>query len=74
MGKPSRQQNSPQRYYGFAPVTDSMVLSDTYVADAIEAPDRRPARLPRVLIGVRNAFLLSAVFWALIFCGLFAFN
>lgn len=72
MGRQSHQADAPRRYYGFAAVTDSMVLDDRLVADAIDSPDRRPTRLPRVLIGIRNAFLLSAVLWALIVGSLLA--
>jgi hypothetical protein len=66
MGRQHRQDDIPRGAFRFAAATDSMVLDDRYVADALEKPDRDPAWVPRVIIGVRNGLLLSAALWAAI--------
>jgi hypothetical protein len=66
MGRQHRQDDIPHGAFRFAAATDSMVLDERYVADALEKPDRDTAWVPREIIGVRNGLLLSAVLWAAI--------
>ena len=54
-------------------VTDSMILTETYVQSAVENQSDQTSTLPRILAGTRNGLILSVPLWALILLAILVF-